>query len=168
VRITIDGVEYRLFFRYRWEQPGGVSRPNGKVELRHATWMEVPDELVGYGPGKGSVWRTTEAVFAKVIGVPEGETRPVYEQVASAVTRCSPLDKFSKEHGRNESLHRLLEVLRTKGFTGPQLGEIYSAYRATRPIKPKNLRQVANGLMRAIADTKADVAAAIARRDLGI
>jgi hypothetical protein len=145
MRIKIRGEEYRLFFRYKWEQPGGASRPNGTVELRHATWTEVPDDLVGYGPGKGqdklsdvkrisplTVWRTTEAVLAKVTGREDpSENRPhgrdKLEEVAKGITRCSPQDKFSKESGRRQALHRLLVALPGE-FTGFEKGRIWSIF----------------------------------------
>lgn len=187
MKITIDGTEYRLFFRYKWEQPGGVSRKNGTIELRNATWTEVYPEFVRQTkfpkltdrPGTkwvGDLWRTTEAILARVEGTPEGETRPVYTEIAKGVTRCSPLDKFSKDHGRLESLRRLQEALRTKGFTGPQLGEIHAAYQASRPIRPKNLKQAVNKIVHVVKlvsaiqqeEQKADPDAAQKRKELGI
>lgn len=176
MRITIDGQEYRLYFRYKWEQPGGASRPNGTIELRHAVWYEIPNTAITDKPIAGQftlqrnqLWRTTEAVLAKVVGYSQADgSRPKYEEVAKGITRCSPLDKFDKSVGRNESLRRLQEALRGKGFTGPQLGDIHEAY-ANRVIDAQIAKddKLTATQLQTVLD-KMDPAAAQLRKELGI
>lgn len=184
MKVTIDNQEYRLYFRYKWERPINPGSITGRVDLRRAEWHEVsplPGDTkgrMGEGIYAGQFWRTTEAILAKVLPSQADGARSQYEEVAKGVVRCSPVDYrkrkghpedrgYDKEFGRRESLRRLQEELRGKGFTGAQLGEVYAAY-ANRALSAEDFVNGKGFVPTEESLAKTDPAAAQLRKELGI
>lgn len=124
MRISLGENSYRLSFRY------GYAVPDGPAHREFLKFREIPAIHVASSSFRANTWegrslglldpaavhKLTEATI-QLEGAPvdapgtKQHGKPSLTVVAVASSYCSPLDKYSKENGRQKSLKRAIEIL---------------------------------------------------------